>query len=123
MDRLLGGPRWDVVVFDEAHHLSRIRYGKKIQLTLNYKFAEAIKTHTRDFFFLSATPHQGNGFQFWSLIQLLDDTLFDSEESLVLHRGFLNKVMIRRTKREVTDKDGNPIFMRRQGTAHAFQLP
>lgn len=122
MDRLLSGPRWDVIVFDEAHHLSRIRYGKKIQPTQNYKFAEAIKNHTQDFFFLSATPHQGNGFQFWSLIQLLDDTLFDSEESLALHRGFLNKVMVRRTKREVTDKDGNPIFMRRQVYAQSFQL-
>ena len=28
MERLLAGPRWDLVVFDEAHHLSRIRYGK-----------------------------------------------------------------------------------------------
>ncbi len=122
MERLLSGPRWDIVVFDEAHHLSRIRYGKKIQPTLNYKFAEAIKNHVRDLFFLSATPHQGNGFQFWSLIQLLDDTLFDSEESLSQHRGFLSKVMIRRTKREVTDKDGNPIFMRRQVHAQSFQL-
>ena len=122
MDRLLGGPRWDIVVFDEAHHLSRLRYGKKVQATLNYKFAEAIRNHGRDFFFLSATPHQGNGFQFWSLIQLLDDTLFDSEESLALHRGFLSKVMIRRTKREVTDKNGNPIFMRRQVHTQSFQL-
>ncbi|MFH0991724.1 MAG: SNF2-related protein [bacterium] len=122
MERLLGGPRWDIVVFDEAHHLTRLRYGKKIQSTLNYKFAEAIKNHTKDLFFLSATPHQGNGFQFWSLIQLLDDTLFDSEESLSLHRGFLNKVMIRRTKRDVTDKDGNPIFMRRQVHTQSFQL-
>ena len=122
MDRLLGGPRWDIIVFDEAHHLSRLRYGKKIQPTLNYKFAEAIKNHARDFFFLSATPHQGNGFQFWSLIQLLDDSLFDSEESLALHRGFLSRVMIRRTKREVTDKNGNPIFMRRQVHTQSFQL-
>ncbi len=122
MEKLLGGPRWDIVVFDEAHHLTRMRYGKKIQSTLNYKFAEAIKNHTRDLFFLSATPHQGNSYQFWSLIQLLDDSLFDSEESLGLHRGFLSKVMIRRTKREVTDKDGNPIFMRRQVQTQSFQL-
>lgn len=122
MDRLLGGPRWDIIVFDEAHHISRIRYGKKIQSTQNYKLAEAIKNHTSNLFFLSATPHQGNSYQFWSLIQLLDDTLYDSEESLELHRGFLSKVMIRRTKREVTDKNGHPIFMRRQVHAQSFQL-
>ena len=63
--------------------------------------------------FLSATPHQGNTFQFWSLIQLLDDSLFDSEESMLENKGLLGRVMIRRTKREVTDRHGNPIFMRR----------
>lgn len=113
MDRLLAGPRWDVVVFDEAHHLSRLRYGKKVQATQNYRLAEALRGHTRDLFFLSATPHQGDPYQFWSLIQLLDDSLFESPETLLDHRGLLNRVMIRRTKREVTDAEGRPIFMRR----------
>ncbi len=122
LERLLGGPRWDVIIFDEAHHLSRLKYGKKIQSTLNYKLAEAIKGHTRDLLFLSATPHQGNTFQFWSLIQLLDDSLFEDEDSLREHKGFLNQVMIRRTKREVTDKNGDPIFMRRQVHTQSFQL-
>ena len=122
LERLLGGPRWDVIVIDEAHHLSRMKYGKKIQTTLNYKLAQSLRNHTRDFLLLSATPHQGDTFQFWSLIQLLDDTLFDSEDALNEHRGFLNRVMIRRTKREVTDKFGNPLFMRRQVHTQSFQL-
>ncbi len=91
MERLLGGPKWDLIIFDEAHHLSRIRYGKKITPTLNYKLAEALRSHTKDLIFLSATPHQGNAYQFWSLIQLLDETLFDSEESMMEHRGFLSQ--------------------------------
>jgi len=122
MERLLAGPRWDLVVFDEAHHLSRIRYGKKVQATQNYRLAEALRGHTRDLFFLSATPHQGDPFQFWSLIQLLDDSLFESPEALLDHRGLLNRVMIRRTKREVTDAEGRPIFMRRQVHTQAFPL-
>ena len=122
MERLLGGPKWDLIIFDEAHHLSRIRYGKKITSTLNYKLAEALRSHTKDLIFLSATPHQGNAYQFWSLIQLLDETLFDSEESMMEHRGFLSRVMVRRTKREVTDKNGNPIFVRRQVHTQSFQL-
>lgn len=122
LERLLGGPKWDMIIFDEAHHLSRTRYGKKISPTLNYKLAEALRSHTKDLIFLSATPHQGNAYQFWSLIQLLDETLFDSEEAMMEHRGFLSRVMIRRTKREVTDKNGNPIFMRRQVHTQSFQL-
>lgn len=122
LEKLLSAPRWDIIIVDEAHHLSRIRYGKKIQPTLNYKLAEVIKNHTRDLLFLSATPHQGNAYQFWSLIQLLDDTLFDSEDAMLEHRSFLSRVMIRRTKREVTDKNGIPLFMRRQVNTQSFRL-
>ena len=46
---------------------------KKTVVTQNYKLGEAMRSHTRDLVFLSATPHQGNPFQFWSLIQLLND--------------------------------------------------
>ncbi len=122
MERLLSGPNWDVVVFDEAHHLTRKRYGRKTETTQNYKLSEAIRGHTRDLLFLSATPHQGDAFQFWSLIQLLDDSLFESPEAMLDHRGLLNRVMIRRIKREVTYADGTPVFMRRQVTSERFQL-
>ncbi len=107
MERLLAAPRWDLAVFDEAHHLSRLRYGTKVQTTQNYRLAEAL---------------QGDPYQFWSLIQLLDDSLFDSPESLLDHRGLLSRVMIRRTKREVTDAEGRPIFMRRQVHTQSFPL-
>jgi len=70
MERLLAGPRWDLIVFDEAHHLSRTRAGKRTHVTQNYRLAEGLRGHTRGMLFLSATPHQGNAYQFWSLIQL-----------------------------------------------------
>jgi SNF2 family DNA or RNA helicase len=122
IQRLLGAPRWDVVVFDEAHHLTRTRSGKKTVTTHNYRLAEALRSHTRDLLFLSATPHQGNPYQFWSLIQLLNDQLFSGPEELADHRGVLSRVMIRRTKREVTDGAGNPIFRRRQVHTERFPL-
>ncbi len=122
LERLLAGPRWDLIVIDEAHHLTRRRYGKKIDYTQNYRLAEMLKGHTRDLLFLSATPHQGDAFQFWSLIQLLDDQLFEAPEAMLDHRGLLNRVMIRRTKREVTDALGRAIFMRRQVHSQSFPL-
>ena len=120
LERLLSGPRWDLIIFDEAHHLSRKRYGKKVTTTQNYKLADALRSHTRDLLFLSATPHQGNTFQFWSLISLLDEHLFESPESIESHRSLLNRVMYRRTKREVTNARGEPIFMRRQVHSQIF---
>ncbi len=122
IQRLLTAPPWDLIVFDEAHHLSRTRTGNKTNTTQNYKLAEALRGHTRDFLFLTATPHQGNSYQFWSLIQLLNDQLFATAEDVSNHRGLLARVMIRRTKREVTDVQGNPIFCRRQVSTEAFSM-
>jgi superfamily II DNA or RNA helicase len=122
LERILSGPKWDCIVFDEAHHLSRKRYGRKITATQNFRLADKLKDYTRDLLFLSATPHQGNAYQFWSLIQLLDDQLFEGPEAMQDHRGLLNRVMFRRTKREATDAEGNPIFMRRKVHTQLFQL-
>ena len=111
--RLLDAPRWDLVVFDEAHHLTAYRSGGKIRKTENYKLAEALKGHSRDLILLSATPHQGNHFQFWMLIQLLNPTLFGSPEEMLEHRHRLNTVMYRRTKADACQPDGSPLFARR----------
>ena len=122
LQRLLAAPGWDMVIFDEAHHISRTKSGKKLVTTQNYKLAEALRNHTRDLLFLSATPHQGNAYQFWSLLQLLNDQLFPSPDAISDHRGLLSRVMIRRTKREVTDATGQPIFRRRQVQTETFSL-
>ena len=61
--RLKDAPPWDLVVFDEAHHLSAYRNGRKITRTENYKLAEALRDHSRDFLVLSAKPHQGDHFR------------------------------------------------------------
>jgi hypothetical protein len=91
-------PPWDLVVFDEAHHLTAYRNGKKVTKTENYKLAEALKGHARDLVLLSATPHQGDHFRFWMLVQLLNPTLFKSPEDMVDNRHRLNSVVFRRTK-------------------------
>jgi hypothetical protein len=59
---------------------------------------------------LSATPHQGNHFQFWMLAQLLNPTLFGSPEEMLEHRHRLNTVMFRRTKADACQPDGSPLF-------------
>ena len=113
VQRLLAAPRWDLVVFDEAHHLTAFRSDGKVRRTENYKLAEALKEHTRDLILLSATPHQGNHFQFWMLIQLLNPTLFSGPEEMVENRHRLNTVVIRRTKADACRANGEPLFARR----------
>lgn len=120
--RLLEAPRWDLVVFDEAHHLTAYRVGGKVRKTENYKLGEALKGHTRDLLLLSATPHQGNHFQFWMLVQLLNPTLFGSPEEMIENRHRLNTVMFRRTKADACRPDGDPLFARRWVHTESFLM-
>ena len=120
--RLLDAPPWDLVVFDEAHHLTAHRNGGKVRKTENYKLAEALKDHGRDLMLLSATPHQGNHFQFWMLVQLLNPTLFGGPEEMVEQRHRLNTVMFRRTKADACQPDGSPLFARRWVHTESFLM-
>ena len=120
--RLLEAPRWDLVVFDEAHHLTAWQTGGKVRKTENYKLAEALRDHTRDLLLLSATPHQGNHFQFWMLVQLLSPGLFASPQDMVEQRHRLNGVMFRRTKADACRPDGSPLFARRWVHTESFVM-
>ena len=120
--RLLDAPRWDLVVFDEAHHLTAHRTGRKVRKTENYKLAEALKEHTRDLVLLSATPHQGDHFRFWMLIQLLNPTLFATPADMVAQRHRLNAVVFRRTKADACKPDGSPLFARRGVHTESFTM-
>lgn len=120
--RLLEAPHWDLVVFDEAHHLTAYRTGGKVRKTENYKLGEALKGHTRDLLLLSATPHQGNHFQFWMLVQLLNPTIFGSPEEMLENPHRLNTVMFRRTKADACRPDGDPLFARRWVHTESFLM-
>lgn len=120
--RLLDAPRWDLVVFDEAHHLSASRNGGKVRKTENYKLAEALKDHSRDLLLLSATPHQGNHFQFWMLVQLMNPTLFTNPEDMLGNRHRLNTVMFRRSKADACQPDGSSLFARRCVHTESFLM-
>lgn len=120
--KLLSAPPWDLVVFDEAHHLSVYRNGSKVKKTENFKLAEAIRNHCRDLLLLSATPHQGDHFRFWMLIRLLSPELFESDQDMVRNRHRLNAVVIRRTKADACAQDGSPLFVRRMVHTEGFEL-
>lgn len=120
--RLKAAPAWDLVVFDEAHHLTAYRRNGKLVKTQNFKLAEVLKEHTRDLILLSATPHQGDHFRFWMLVQALDPTLFNSPAEMVEHRHRLNSVVFRRTKADACKRDGSTLFARRQVHTEAFGM-
>lgn len=120
--KLLEAPPWDLVIFDEAHHLSVYRYGNRVKKTENFKLAEALRDHCRDLLLLSATPHQGDHFRFWMLIRLLHPELFENERDMLENRHRLNAVVMRRTKADACASDGSPLFARRMVHTEAFDL-
>jgi len=120
--RLKAAPPWDLVVFDEAHHLTAYRQNGKLVKTQNFKLAEMLKEHTRDLVLLSATPHQGDHFRFWMLVQMLDPTLFNSPNEMVEHRHRLNAVVFRRTKADACKPDRLDAVRRRQVHTEAFTM-
>jgi superfamily II DNA or RNA helicase/transcriptional regulator with XRE-family HTH domain len=122
LKKLQDAPHWDLVVFDEAHHLTASKSGSKVRKTQKYKLAEILKNLTRDLLLLSATPHQGDRFRFWMLVQLLNSTLFKNAEDMVEHRHRLNAVMFRRTKADACKPDGSLLFARRQVVTEAFVM-
>lgn len=122
LKKLEEAPPWDLVVFDEAHHLTAYKSGGKVKKTENYKLAEVLKNHCRDLMLLSATPHQGDHFRFWMMIQLLDPTLFNSPEEMIEQRHRLNSVVVRRTKADACQPDGSPLFARRWVHTESFVM-
>lgn len=120
--RLLSAPMWDLVVFDEAQHLTASRSGGKTKRTENYKLAEALKDHCRDLILLSATPHQGDHYRFYMLMKLLDPAMFSSPDDMLENRHRLNSIIFRRTKADACRPDGSTLFARRCVNTESFVM-
>lgn len=122
MKKLEEAPPWDLVVFDEAHHLTAYKSGGKVTKTENYKLGELLRAHCRDLILLSATPHQGDHFRFWMLVHLLNPTLFRDADDMVENRHRLNTVIFRRTKADACRPDGSTLFARRWVHTESFVM-
>ncbi len=80
---------WDIVIFDEAHHLRRYLTNQKTEqyrTTLAYELAEKLSEKTKSLLLLTATPIQLHSFDLFSLIQLLNPYEFNNYESFETER-------------------------------------
>ena len=109
---------WDVIVFDEAHHLSKI---PNQAVTQRYRLAETLRNHTDRLMFLTGTPHQGQEMQFVNLLMLLRPDLHRRFERIYSDPAVVAEVILRNRKSLVTDASGKFIF-RGQDT-HLVEVP
>jgi len=78
---LLSRISWDIVIFDEAHHLRRYLINAmtgKYRETLNYELAKNLSLNSESVLLLTATPLQLHSFELFSLIELIHPEIFDS---------------------------------------------
>lgn len=106
-DILLDAPDWDLIVFDEAHRLSARDYGVKTEKTLNYRLAEELCGRTRDFLFLTGTPHDGNDSKFRNLLKALDPEVSFSPEG---PGRFFGTIILKNRKSTAIDAEGKHLF-------------
>ncbi|GIV15258.1 MAG: helicase [Armatimonadota bacterium] len=112
---ILARQRWDFVIVDEAHKLSATLYGQKVDKTQRYQLGEALAPKATHLLFLTATPHKGDDYAYFLLLNLLEPRLFANPSQLkqAARAGELPFVL-RRTKEQVTDLEGRKLFRRRE---------
>lgn len=99
---------WDYVIFDEAHRLRRDENNS----TLSYNMADIISSKTKSLLLLSATPFRGKLEELFFLIALIDKNILGPFQTFYNEycigtldlselKRKLDKVIIRRTKKEV----------------------
>jgi superfamily II DNA or RNA helicase len=127
---------YDLVVFDEAHKLSaRQEPDLTIEKTDRYRLAEALAGisgddprwmldwSARHLLLLTATPHMGKAFPYYALWRLLEpDTLGAFDAFAEYSHDRRRTHFIRRTKEEMVDLSGAPLYKPRHSDTLGFTL-
>ena len=127
---------YDLVVFDEAHKLSATTANNRTTRTRRYELAEALAGyalptsdysglawHCRHLLLLTATPHMGKDSPYYHLWRLLDPHAFATAEACRrLPPEARARHFIRRTKEEMVDLKGNPLYRKRHCSTVNYDL-
>jgi len=127
---------YDLVIFDEAHKLSaRREQDFRIDKTERYKLAEALagapvdeerwrlQWSARHLLLLTATPHMGYEFPYYSLWRLLEPQVLSTELAFKEYSAAARRRhFIRRAKEEMRYLDGKPIYPPRSSQTFSYVL-
>ena len=104
--------RWDVVIFDEAHHVApTAAAGGAVRPTLRSELAAALAERCDALLLLTATPHDGYRQSFTALLGQLDPSLLPDPDNISDEdRKLISKFFVRRLKAWLRDENGQRIF-------------
>ncbi len=100
--------RFDILVIDEAHNIAPSGSGLYTQDSQQTQAIRMIAPHFEHRLFLTATPHNGFRASFTAMLEMLDDQRF--ARGTEIKQESLSRVMVRRLKSQITDKDGRRLF-------------
>ena len=127
---------YDLVVFDEAHKLSASRGADfRVRKTDRYRLAETIagagadngfwQLHwsARHLLLLTATPHMGKDSPYYFLWRLLLPDILSTHDAFdEFPSESREKHFIRRTKEEMVNFDGSPLYPQRNCDTLSYEL-
>lgn len=126
---------YDLAIFDEAHKLSADRNPDfTIHKTDRYRLAEAIAGasadldwmlpwHCHHLLLLTATPHMGKDFPYFSLWRLLEPEVLSTIDAYNAYPADArSRCFLRRTKEEMVRLDGTPIYPKRESSTLSYDL-
>ena len=134
--RSAGVAPYDLAVFDEAHKLSAARERQRTRKSRRYQLAEALAGCTapegrfaglgwsaRHLLPLTATPHMGKDSPYHLLWRLLDSHALGAEEAFRRFPAAARaRHFIRRTKEEMVDLAGRPLYPQRTCATFDYDL-
>lgn len=115
--------RWDLVIFDEAHRLTRQERGNRYDASERFRLAEELRGTTESMLLLTATPHQGKDDLFRSLLGLLRPEFKKRINLLEHNKQLLLEMVIRNPKSEVRNWTGEKIFRGKEVRAIRVDAP
>ncbi len=127
---------YDLVIFDEAHKLSADRGGDlRVNKTERYKLAEGLcgvpdaepgwrlPWAAHHVLLLTATPHQGKDYPYYALWRLLEPKILATPHAFDEYPAQQRLAkFIRRTKEEMVQLDGKPLYPRRISDTLGYDL-
>jgi hypothetical protein len=114
---LLASGVWDIVIFDEAHRLSRDEAGRT---TLRFRLAQKLREKTDALLLLTGTPHQGDAGKFRNLLALVRPDLSSAIRNFDEGPNIVREIVIRNRKIDAVDAEG--LFLFQGITVHRVEI-
>jgi superfamily II DNA or RNA helicase len=100
--------KFDVLIVDEAHNVAPSAASHYPMPSQRTQLIRRVAPHFQHRMFLTATPHNGYQESFTALLELLDDQRF--ARTVEPDPAQLQRVMVRRLKTDLVDKNGKRIY-------------